>query len=98
MIQKYPLLDLLKYGLLFQSNFFKPTRKRYWHTIQSVIFTIMNCKKRNGFKIIKLFEDEQGVFHKNCNRCRAVFHFYKAEDYHQNYYNNNTSQRICANL
>lgn len=62
---------------------------------RSVIFYHNELQKETALKIIKLFEDEQVYSTKIVTVVEPYSIFYKAEDYHQNYYNNNTSQGYC---
>jgi peptide-methionine (S)-S-oxide reductase len=42
------------------------------------------------------FNDKRGYFGKHCNKISSASKFYEAEDYHQNYYNDNKTQGYCS--
>ncbi|MDX2196632.1 MAG: peptide-methionine (S)-S-oxide reductase MsrA [Cytophagales bacterium] len=62
---------------------------------RSAIFYHNETQKQTAERVIKILEAEK-VFEKPIvTEITAFEKFYKAEDYHQDYYNNNTAQGYC---
>jgi peptide-methionine (S)-S-oxide reductase len=60
---------------------------------RSVIFYLNGTQKEISEKI--LAETQQGLKEKIVTEIKPLDIFYEAEDYHQNYYDNNTNQAYC---
>lgn len=63
---------------------------------RSVIFYYNENQKRIAEDIIKKLESEKIWDKPIVTELMEFKNFYKAEDYHQNYYNNNTHQPYCS--
>lgn len=63
---------------------------------RSVIFFHNDEQKKIAEEIIKKLNDEKIWDKQIVTEISAFKKFYKAENYHQNYYNNNTNQGYCA--
>ena len=62
---------------------------------RSVIFYHNNEQKEKAFKFIKALEKEAIFDDKIVTEITKFDNFYKAENYHQNYYNNNKNAGYC---
>lgn len=62
---------------------------------RSVIFYHNENQKEVAEKVIKLFEEEKVYDKPIVTKVEPFKEFYVAEDYHQNYYNQNKSQGYC---
>jgi peptide methionine sulfoxide reductase msrA/msrB len=63
---------------------------------RSAIFYISDIQKTTALEIIKKLSDDKVYDNPIVTEVSPFTNYYKAEDYHQNYYNNNTQQPYCS--
>ncbi len=94
--QQIPLHDLL---LIFWQIHDPTTPNRQGNDIGSQYQSVIFYNNENELKLAQSLKDELNASHQFKNpivtNIREMAPFYKAENYHQNYFNNNSSQPYC---